>query len=74
MPARGGDGKPERTVPRRAARVGVVLLLVVLLVVGLLSGGWVITSKSGCEDRGSTDPDYANANWYGLGVGVCVAE
>jgi hypothetical protein len=53
---------------------GVILLLVVLLVVGLLSGGWVITSKSGCEDRGNTDPEYANANWYGLGVGVCVAE
>jgi hypothetical protein len=53
---------------------GVVLLLVLLLVVGLVSGGWVITSKSACEDRGNTDPDYANANWYGLGIGVCVAE
>ena len=41
---------------------------------GLLSGGWVITSKSGCKDRGDTDPDYANANWYGLGIGVCVAD
>jgi hypothetical protein len=53
---------------------GVIGLLVVLLVVGLLSGGWVITSKSGCQDRGTTDPEYANANWYGLGIGVCVAE
>lgn len=53
---------------------GVVLLLAVLLVVGLLSGGWVITSRSGCQDRIDTDPDYRNANWYGLGIGVCVAE
>jgi hypothetical protein len=53
---------------------GVVLLLVLLLVVGLVSGGWVITSETGCEDRGNTDADYANANWYGLGIGVCVAE
>jgi hypothetical protein len=54
--------------------LGVVLLIVVGLGIGLVSGGWVITSKSGCQDRGDTDPDYANANWYGLGVGVCVAE
>ena len=61
--------------PRIALLVwGIILLLVVLLVVGLLSGGWVITSKSGCKDRGDTDPDYANANWYGLGIGVCVAD
>ena len=53
---------------------GVVLALALLLVVGLLSGGWVITSKSGCQDRIDTDPEYANANWYGLVVGVCVAE
>jgi hypothetical protein len=53
---------------------GIILLLVALLVVGLLSGGWVMTSKSGCRDRGDTDPDYANANWYGLGIGVCVAD
>jgi hypothetical protein len=53
---------------------GVILLLVVGLVIGLLSGGWVISTKSGCEDRGNTDPEYANANWYGLGIGVCVAE
>jgi hypothetical protein len=53
---------------------GVILLLVVGLVIGLLSGGWVISTKAGCRDRASTDPDYANANWYGLGIGVCVAE
>lgn len=53
---------------------GVVLVLVGLLVVGLLSGDWVITSKSGCQDRIGTDPDFSNANWYGLGIGVCVAE
>jgi Ni/Fe-hydrogenase subunit HybB-like protein len=53
---------------------GVVILLVLLLVVGLVSGGWVISSKSGCEDRRNTDPDYASANWYGLGIGVCVSE
>lgn len=53
---------------------GVVLLLALLLVVGLVSGGWVISSKAGCADRGETDPSYANANWYGLGIGVCVAE
>jgi hypothetical protein len=54
--------------------LGVVLLLVVGLGIGLASGGWVITSKSECQNRGDTDPDYANADWYGLGVGVCVAE
>jgi hypothetical protein len=53
---------------------GVILLLVLLLVVGLVSGGWVPTTKSGCIDRRKTDPDYANANWYGLGIGVCVAD
>jgi len=53
---------------------GVVLVLVGLLVVGLLSGGWVITSKSGCQDRIDTDPEYADADWYGLGIGVCVAR
>lgn len=53
---------------------GIVLLLVALLVVGLLSGGWVITSKSGCQDRIDTDPDYSDGNWYGLGIGVCVAD
>jgi hypothetical protein len=54
--------------------LGVVVLLVVGLGIGLVSGGWVITSKSGCQSRGDTDPDYANASWYGLGVGVCVPE
>jgi hypothetical protein len=44
------------------------------LIVGLASGGWVVTTKSGCEDRVDTDPNYANASWYGLGIGVCVAE
>jgi hypothetical protein len=53
---------------------GIVLLLVALLAIGLVSGGWVITGKAGCQDRIETDPDYANANWYGLGIGVCVAE
>jgi hypothetical protein len=53
---------------------GVILVLVVGLVVGLLSGGWVISTKAGCRDRGNTDPDYANADWYGLGIGVCVAD
>lgn len=53
---------------------GVILLLVLLLVVGLVSGGWVPTTKSGCIDRRKTDPDYANARWYGLGIGVCVAK
>lgn len=54
--------------------LGVVVVLIVGLGIGLASGGWVITTKAGCEDRATTDPDYANANWYGLGVGVCVAE
>jgi hypothetical protein len=53
---------------------GIILLLALLLVVGLVSGGWVIATKSGCQDRIDTDPDYANGNWYGLGVGVCVAQ
>jgi hypothetical protein len=52
----------------------VVLLLAVLLVIGLASGRWVISSESGCQSRMETDPDYANADWYGLGIGVCVAE
>ena len=53
---------------------GVVLLLALLLVWGLASGGWVITTKAGCQDRIDTEPEYANAAWYGLGIGVCVAD
>jgi Ni/Fe-hydrogenase subunit HybB-like protein len=53
---------------------GVILLLVLALAIGLVSGGWVLSTKTGCADRGNTDPDYGNANWYGLGIGVCVAE
>jgi hypothetical protein len=68
----GTEIKPRSGMSARGWLVLGVLALALLVV---LTGGGVITTESGCQDRVNTDPGYANgANFIGLGIGFCIAE
>jgi len=65
----------EEERPRINGVTLLALVLLVAMVLIVLTGGGVVSTKSGCQDRVKTDPEYApGANWYGIGLGFCIAE
>jgi hypothetical protein len=50
-----------------------MLVVVVLLVLILLVGIGAVTTAETCRNRIASDPGYANARFYGAGIGLCLA-
>jgi hypothetical protein len=38
----------------------------------VLVGNGIISTKSGCQAHLNEDPTWRSATWYGLGVGFCL--
>jgi hypothetical protein len=52
----------------------IVLMVVMGMLLIVITGSGIISTRSGCQSHLDEDPTWQAANWYGLGVGFCLEE